>query len=48
MITAISIARPAGAVGRVGVPQGETMPASLPAFYSNLTVSGGPRRSCIH
>jgi threonine dehydrogenase-like Zn-dependent dehydrogenase len=42
MRTAISIARPGGAVGRVGVPQGETMPASLPAFYGNVTVSGGP------
>jgi threonine dehydrogenase-like Zn-dependent dehydrogenase len=42
MLTAISIARPGGAVGRVGVPQGETMPASLPAFYGNITVSGGP------
>jgi threonine dehydrogenase-like Zn-dependent dehydrogenase len=42
MLTAISIARPGGAVGRVAVPQGETMPASLPAFYNNITVSGGP------
>jgi threonine dehydrogenase-like Zn-dependent dehydrogenase len=42
MLTAIKIARPGGAVGRVGVPQGETMPASLPAFYNNVTVSGGP------
>ena len=29
-------------VGRVGVPQGETLPASLPAFFNNVTVSGGP------
>jgi hypothetical protein len=42
METAISIARPGGAVGRVGVPQDETMPASQRAFYKNLTVSGGP------
>ena len=42
MRTAISIARPGGAVGRVGVPQNETMPASLPAFYHNVTVGGGP------
>jgi threonine dehydrogenase-like Zn-dependent dehydrogenase len=41
-LAAISIARPGGAVGRVGVPQNETMPASLPAFYGNVTVSGGP------
>ncbi len=42
METAIGIARPGGAVGRVGVPQDETMPASQPAFFDNLTVSGGP------
>ena len=42
MRTAISIARPGGAVGRVGVPQDETLPASLPAFYNNVAVSGGP------
>src|SRR5438477_6702156 len=42
MLTALSIARPGGAVGRVGVPQDETIPASRPAFYNNVTVSGGP------
>ena len=42
METAIGIARPGGAVGRVGVPQEETMPASLPAFYGNVTIGGGP------
>jgi len=42
MRTALSIARPGGAVGRVGVPQDETMPASRPTFYNNVTVSGGP------
>ncbi len=42
MRTALSIARPGGAVGRVGVPQDETMPASRPAFFNNITVSGGP------
>src|SRR5882724_10052058 len=42
MLTAVSIARPGGAVGRVGVPQDETMSASRPAFYNNVTVSGGP------
>jgi threonine dehydrogenase-like Zn-dependent dehydrogenase len=41
-LTAIAIARPGCAVGRVGVPQDETMPASLPAFYNNVTVGGGP------
>jgi threonine dehydrogenase-like Zn-dependent dehydrogenase len=42
MLTAISIARPGGAVGRVGVPHYETTPASEPAFYNNITVGGGP------
>jgi len=42
MLTAIGIARPGGAVGRVGVPQDETIPASQPAFFDNVTVSGGP------
>jgi threonine dehydrogenase-like Zn-dependent dehydrogenase len=42
MLTAIGIARPGGAVGRVGVPHYETIPASEPAFFNNLTVSGGP------
>jgi threonine dehydrogenase-like Zn-dependent dehydrogenase len=42
MRTALSIARPGGAVGRVGVTQDETMPASRPTFYNNATISGGP------
>jgi len=42
MLAAIGIARPGGAVGRVGVPHYETIPASQPAFYNNLTISGGP------
>jgi threonine dehydrogenase-like Zn-dependent dehydrogenase len=42
MQTAIEITRPGGAVGRVGVPQEETIPASLPAFFHNITVGGGP------
>ena len=41
MLTAISIARPGAAVGRVGVPQGETAPGAQLAFYNNITVSGG-------
>jgi len=40
--TAIGIARPGGAVGRVGVPQDASMPGSLPAFFGNVTVGGGP------
>ena len=42
MHTAISIARPGGAVGRVGLPQEEVIPGSEPAFYNNVTVGGGP------
>src|SRR5215203_2833130 len=42
MLTAIGIARPGGAVSRVGVPQDESIPAALPRFYKNVTVSGGP------
>jgi threonine dehydrogenase-like Zn-dependent dehydrogenase len=41
-LTAIGIARPGGAIGRVGLPQDATMPASQPAFYGNVTVGGGP------
>jgi threonine dehydrogenase-like Zn-dependent dehydrogenase len=41
-LAALSIARPGGAVGRVGVPQYEMMPASQPAFYNNVKVGGGP------
>jgi len=41
-LTALSIARPGGAVGRVGVPQDEKMPAAMPSFFNNVTISGGP------
>jgi threonine dehydrogenase-like Zn-dependent dehydrogenase len=41
-LTAVSIARPGGAVGRVGVPHYEAIPLAQPTFYSNVTVSGGP------
>jgi len=42
MRTSVSIARPGGAVGRVGVPHYETIPASEPAFFNNIIVGGGP------
>src|SRR5213596_2945348 len=42
MRTAIGIVRAGGAVGRVGVPHYEAIPLSEPAFYNNVTVSGGP------
>lgn len=40
--TSVSIARPGGAVGRVGVPHYEAIPLAQPTFYNNVTVSGGP------
>jgi len=40
--TAIEIARPGGAVGRVGVPQHEAIPGAGPSFYNNVTIGGGP------
>jgi threonine dehydrogenase-like Zn-dependent dehydrogenase len=40
--TSIQIARPGGAIGRVGVPHYEAIPASQPAFYSNISIGGGP------
>ncbi|MBX6380400.1 MAG: zinc-dependent alcohol dehydrogenase family protein [Thermoflavifilum aggregans] len=42
METSIQITRPGGAIGRVGVPHYETIPASGAAFYKNITVGGGP------
>jgi threonine dehydrogenase-like Zn-dependent dehydrogenase len=42
MRTAVEIARPGGAVGRVGVPHYEAIPAAEPAFYCNITIGGGP------
>jgi threonine dehydrogenase-like Zn-dependent dehydrogenase len=41
-LTALSITRPGGAVGRVGVPQEETIPAATRAFFDNVTIAGGP------
>src|SRR3954467_5460057 len=42
METAIEVARPGGAVGRVGVPQHELMPGAQPSFFKNVTIGGGP------
>ncbi|HVV00783.1 MAG TPA: zinc-dependent alcohol dehydrogenase family protein [Verrucomicrobiae bacterium] len=42
MMTAVEIARPGGAVGRVGVPHYPKIPAWEPTFEKNLTISGGP------
>jgi threonine dehydrogenase-like Zn-dependent dehydrogenase len=40
--TAIEIARPGGAVGRVGVPQHQLLPGAEPSFFGNITIGGGP------
>jgi len=42
LLTALSIARPGGAVGRVGVPQDATIPAGQSTFFDNVTIAGGP------
>ncbi|HWW73980.1 MAG TPA: zinc-dependent alcohol dehydrogenase family protein [Pyrinomonadaceae bacterium] len=41
-LTAVSIARPGGAVGRVGVPHYDAIPSAQPTFYGNIIVGGGP------
>src|SRR4051812_36313554 len=42
MQTAVNIARPGGAVGRVGVPQEKAIPDADTTFYRNVTIAGGP------
>jgi threonine dehydrogenase-like Zn-dependent dehydrogenase len=39
--TALEIARPGGAVARVGVPQHDELPGGVP-FWKNVSVGGGP------
>jgi threonine dehydrogenase-like Zn-dependent dehydrogenase len=41
MRTAASIARPGGAIGRVGMPQETTIPDAQTTFYNNVTIAGG-------
>jgi threonine dehydrogenase-like Zn-dependent dehydrogenase len=41
VITALELAIPGGAVGRVGIPEDETLPGGVP-FWKNVSVSGGP------
>src|SRR3954454_25252411 len=41
-LTALSIVRAGGAVGRVGLPQEETMPRAVETFFDNVTIGGGP------
>src|SRR6266496_3899626 len=40
--TAIEIARPGGAVGRVGVPQHEAIPGAEPSFYNTSRSAAAP------
>jgi threonine dehydrogenase-like Zn-dependent dehydrogenase len=40
--TAVLATRAGGAIGRVGVPHYEGTPGSRQAFYSNISVGGGP------
>src|SRR5438876_11000830 len=41
-VTALGIARPGGAVGRVGLPQHEPIPTTMRTFFDNVTIGGGP------
>lgn len=45
MQTSMNIARPGGAIGRVGVPHNATILAANPTFFKNLIVAGGPAPS---
>ena len=38
----MKIARPGGAVGRVGLPQENSIPESLLTSFNNITIAGGP------
>ena len=40
--TSVEIARPGGAIGRVGVPHYPTIPQAQPMFYKNVRIGGGP------
>ena len=42
MLTSVSIARHGGAVGRVGVPHYQAIPAAEQTFYHNIIIGGGP------
>jgi hypothetical protein len=41
-LTALSVLRPGGAMGRVGVPQEPTIPAAQETFFHNIAIAGGP------
>lgn len=41
-VTALNAVRPGGAVGRVGVPQEQSIPEGQRTFFDNVTIAGGP------
>jgi len=41
-VTALRSVRPGGAVGRVGVPQEDSIPEGESTFFDNVTIGGGP------
>jgi threonine dehydrogenase-like Zn-dependent dehydrogenase len=41
-LTALRIARPGGAVGRVGLPHEDSVPDAIATFFKNVTIGGGP------
>ena len=40
--TALSVVRPGGAVGRVGLPQHEKIQSTTATFFDNINIAGGP------
>jgi threonine dehydrogenase-like Zn-dependent dehydrogenase len=40
--TALGIPRPGGAVGRVGIPQEDSVPDAVRTFFDNVAIAGGP------
>jgi threonine dehydrogenase-like Zn-dependent dehydrogenase len=42
ILSAVGMARPGASIGRVGVPHYTAIPAAQPAFFNNISVSGGP------
>jgi threonine dehydrogenase-like Zn-dependent dehydrogenase len=41
-LTALRIVRPGGVVGRVGLPQEDSIPDAIATFFKNVTIGGGP------
>jgi hypothetical protein len=41
-VTALRIVRVGGAVGRVGIPQEDSIPEATRNFFDNVTIAGGP------